>query len=476
MIVRLPLLALTIAAASAGSARAAGRSYAVVASKATVEAAGWKDVVEVLLKKHHARLVVYGESVNESLPALRKQFPRYACFVARPPEAGRAFVAQVHRLTRRLDDDPYTDAIWGILTGYDAANARRIAEVSQPLVVRRVAAGTDVELALCEEGLWYCELVKNRMVRKDAGGEPRRLKAPDDTTKALVDSLNEYKAQLFVTSGHATERDWQIGYRYRNGQFRCKAGRLYGRDTKGRTHPIRSDNPKVYLAVGNCLMGHVRDGDAMALAWMNSAGVCQMVGYTVSTWYGYGGWGMLDYFLEQPGRFTLAEAFFANHQALLHRLGTYFPEAAAGDSARARRAAISLSPAARDAGLRAHDGRGLLFDRDQVAFYGDPAWSAKMAPARLAWEQKLTVTGGVYTFDITPKRGEKTFEPVNTNGSQRGGRPIVELLPHRVRDVKILAGGDLRPVVADNFLLVPNPRTCDPKRTYRVVFRAARID
>jgi hypothetical protein len=37
--------------------------------------------------------------------------------------------------------------------------------------------------------------------------------------------------------------------------------------------------PKVYLAVGNCLMGHVDGKNAMALAWMNNAGVAQMVGY-----------------------------------------------------------------------------------------------------------------------------------------------------------------------------------------------------
>jgi hypothetical protein len=70
-----------------------------------------------------------------------------------------------------------------------------------------------------------------------------------------------------------------------------------------------------------------------ALAFLNSAGVYQMVGYTVPTWYGYGGWGMLDYFLEQPGRFTLSEAFFANQQAFIHRLVTSFPEAAATTTA-----------------------------------------------------------------------------------------------------------------------------------------------
>jgi hypothetical protein len=37
---------------------------------------------------------------------------------------------------------------------------------------------------------------------------------PPDTTKALVDTLNVDQTQLLVTSGHATERDWQIGYRF----------------------------------------------------------------------------------------------------------------------------------------------------------------------------------------------------------------------------------------------------------------------
>jgi len=451
-------------------------SYAVVVSKQTHGIAGWREVVDALLAKHDGKLVTYGESADESLAALRKQFPRHVCFVARPGEAGRAFVAQVHRLTRALDDDPYTDAIWGILTGYDAAAALRIAKQAEPLTVRRVAAGTDVALSHCPEGIWYCELVKNRMVRKDPGGRARAMKGPDDTTKALADALNEYKAQLFVTSGHATERDWQIGYRYRNGQFRCKGGQLYGLDTSRKTHPIRSASPKVYLAVGNCLIGHIRDRESMALAWMNGAGVCQMVGYTVPTWYGYGGWGMLDYFLEQPGRFTLAEAFFANQQALLHRLGTYFPDAARADPATARRLAVTVSPEAKQAGLKAHDARGLLFDRDHVAFYGDPAWSARMAPGPLGWQQKLTVDGKKYTFEITPKLGAKSYDPVNTNGSQRGGRPIVELLPHRVRNVKVLEGGELKALVTDNFLLVPTPCACRPNRTPRLVFEADHVE
>ena len=110
-----------------------------------------------------------------------------------------------------------------------------------------------------------------------------------------------------------------------------------------------------------------------------------------------------------------------------------------------------------------------------VAFYGDPAWQARMASGPLAWKQTLTEEAGRFTFVIEPQRGEKTFQPINTNGAQRGGRPIVAFLPHRVRDVEILDGAELKPVITDDFLLIPNPRVCDPTRAYKVAFKAARV-
>jgi zinc protease len=374
-----------------------------------------------------------------------------------------------------LDDDPYTDCFWGILTGYDAANALRIAQQKEPLTVRKVASGTEVALEMCEEGVWFCELNKGKMVKKEKGGEAKPSEVPFDTTEALARTLTDYRADLFVTSGHATERDWMIGYRYKNGFFRHENGQIYGLDTQGKKHPIQSPNPKVYLPIGNCLMGHIDRADCMATAWMNSAGVCQMIGYTVPSWYGYAGWGCLDYFVEQPGRYTFTEAFFANQAALTHRLRTCFGDAATAevDANGRTKAPIALTDAARAAKLSDNDARGLLYDRDTVAFYGDPAWMARMAKAQTAWDQMLTEKDGTWTFTIKPNRGAKTFAPININGSQRGGRPIVEFLPKRVKDVQILEGADLQPVITDNFLLVPNPRECDPAKPLRVVFRAA---
>ena len=132
------LSTVVVAILFASNAHADG--YAVVVSKKTLADAEWSKVVKTLQKRHQGQVVVY-DSVGDSLPSLQKQFPRHTCFVATREEATRQFVADVHRLTRKYDSDPYTDTLWGILTGYDAANALEIAETEDPLVVKRVASG-----------------------------------------------------------------------------------------------------------------------------------------------------------------------------------------------------------------------------------------------------------------------------------------------------------------------------------------------
>ncbi|MCE9629948.1 MAG: hypothetical protein K8S94_04405 [Planctomycetia bacterium] len=419
--------------------------YCIVVSQSTRDDPAWGKVVDALLDKHRGReprVIAWKSTPEEAVETLAESLPRHACFVARPEEATRDFVAQVHQLTRRLDDDPYTDVLWGILTGFDAANALMIAKQAEPLAVKRVTAGTSLAMERVVEGEWYSELVKNRMVRKMAGGDAVEARSPDDTTAALAARLNDGVTDLFVTSGHATERDWQIGFSYQNGSFRSGGGKLWGLDTAGVQIPIDSANPKVWLPIGNCLAGNIDGPDALAVAFMNSAGVRQMIGYTVPTWFGYAGWGCLDYFVEQPGRFTLCEAFHANQHALVHRLETQ---------------------------AAAQDNRGLRFDRDVVAFYGDPAWEARMAAGELQFRQTLTEKDGVFTLDIVPLAGDRSYAPVDTNGSQRGGRPIVQFLPRRVSGLKVIEGADLKPLVTDTFVLVPLPSS-DSNAPLRVVF------
>ena len=441
-------------------------SYIVAVSERTAADLAWKRVVDRLTAKHHAGVLTWRTSPDEALAGLRSTMPRYTCFVARPEEATREFVQTVHRLTRRLDDDPYTDTLWGILTGFDATNALAIAAEEKPLVVHNIGSGTEIALDRCESGTWFCELRKGHMVQMKKGGTPQEMTVEPDTTKALVELMNAGAPDLWVTSGHATERDWMIGFRYKNGFWKSKGGQLFGEDLQGKRYDVNSPNPKVYLPVGNCLIGNIDGPDAMALAYFKSASVRQMAAYVLPTWYGYQGWGMLDYFVEQPGRYTLTESFHANNLALVHRLLKFFPGAEKIESVdpmgRAPKGVTlpAVTKSATDAGLGAQDLRGLLFDRDNVAFYGDPAWEARMAPGRLNWSQELAVApDGTHTFTIKPLAGSASWEAVNRNGSQRGGRPIIQYLPKRIdpAQVTVLAGKEFEPVIADDFLLVPLP-------------------
>ncbi len=46
------------------------------------------------------------------------------------------------------------------------------------------------------------------------------------------------------------------------------------------------------------------------------------------------------------------------------------------------------------------------------------------------------------------------------------------VFPNRLKDIESITGKEFSPVITDNFALIPNPRICDPNKTYRVEFRA----
>lgn len=357
--------------------------YAVCVSTDTYADALWKMAADALISKHHGILVLHPsgnpEAATEQLAALA---PRYVAFVARPEEAGRRFVISVHRMTRRLDDDPYVDCIWGIVTGYEAGDAIRIANTSGSLHVRRLVAGTGTPEPFVE-GVAFSEGEAGLRKEKTKDSPVVVKMGAPDTTADIVAAINAGDADVLITSGHATERDWQIGFRFRGGQIRSRSGQLFGVDTKGQTHPIVSSNPKVYLASGNCLAGHIPDREAMVPAWIHSGGVRQLVGYTVSTWCGYVGWGTKEYWVGSQGRLSLAEAFHAAVQADLFELQQFFPETAnlEPDEALFRDAGAFVAEFQQRYGVSDRRNLGLLWDRDTVAFYGDPAWEAKLVPA-----------------------------------------------------------------------------------------------
>ena len=443
--------------------------YAVVVSKATYDDADWKKVADALIEKYAGKLIVYDGDVKQSLPALKELFPRYACFVARPEEAGRNLVVSVHRLTRQLDDDPYTDVVWGILTGYSASDALRIAQERKPLIIKKASAGTGIDLDKFEEGRWFSEGTAGEFWQKDKGGKAEKKSGPADSTSALVSTLNDFQPDIFLTSGHASERDWQPGYSYKNGQFRCKDGKLVGIDLEGKGHLIHSTNPKVYLGAGNCLIGNIPDKQCMALAWLGSGGANQMVGYTVVTWFGAMGWGTRDNLFDLPGRSTLADAFYFSNQNIVYQLETRFPDKKKidFDNFEMERNPRLMDEYAAKLGYTApdkniHDHIGLLWDRDTVAFYGDPAWQARLA-GDPALTTEITSAAGTYTLKI------------HANKACKPGRPLAQFLPQRVKNIELISGKEFEPIITDNFIMLMKTPELKEGQDVSVVFKAQLI-
>jgi zinc protease len=434
--------------------------YAVVVSKATLADAGWAKVVDALKQKYgrQARVFVWDASVDEVKAGLSEMLPRYTCFVATPKEAGRPFVNTIHRLTRNLNDDPYPDTIWGILTGLRSADALRIAQTSEPLEIHNVVSTTGVHGEFYDSVYTISDGKQGSIFQKGDAAKSIATPGKDDPDRAheVVEAVHAVKPDLLVTSAHAGERVLEMPFSH--GVLVGRNGQVVGVSTSGNHQAMHlgdhgwelaSPNPKVWLAAGNCLIGHI-DGNnspnnSMALAMMHSAGVTQMVGYTVTTWYGAGGWGTLNWFQNQPGRFTMAESFFINDADITRRLAKNYP-------GRERYAVKvyndeDLDALAREMGepfpkdpKKQEDLIGLTWDHDVVAFYGDPAWSAKVAAHPCDFDQQIHADTTGETFEVT----------ANANGEVKA----FTFLPKKIHAADFKATGDAKDVLlTDSYVL-----------------------
>jgi len=430
--------------------------YAIVISKSTQADAGWAKIVDVLKEKYgtQAKVFVWDKSVDEVKPGLSEMMPRYTCFVATPKEAGRPFVNTVHRLTRNLNDDPYPDTIWGILTGLKPADAMRIAQTSEPLEIHNVVSTTGVHSEFYDSVYTISDGKQGNIFQKGDTAKTVTGPAQDDPDRAheMVDAVQAVKPDLLVTSAHAGESVLEMPFSH--GVMVGRNGRVIGVSTTGghtsmhlsdHGWEVASPNPKVWLAAGNCLIGHIDSNNSMALAMMHSVGVTQMVGYTVTTWYGAGGWGTLNWFQNQPGRFTMAESFFINDADITRRLATEFPgrERYAvkvyNDSDLGSLAQELGEPFPKDQGQQ-KDLLGLTWDHDVVAFYGDPAWSAKVAAHPGNFDQQLHAQNSGETLEVQ----------ANANGDVKA----FAFLPARIHAADFKTTGDAKDVLlTDSYIL-----------------------
>lgn len=466
-------VALTLLAATFGlPVSVLADDYAVLVSKQTNADPAWNKVVEALVAKHKGEVVVFEGDIATAKDALSAKIPLYTAIVARPEELGRGFVAKTHRMMRKLDADPYTDTLWGIVTGLSAGDALKMVSDDKPLVMKRVVSTTGVNGGLFEQGFTVSDGSEGSWWYKGAGGKEASGGTADDAERkgdraALFSQrFAEIKPDLIVSSSHGFENGIEMPWGHgmligRGGELAILPQNPPGKDGapgKGLGKPVKvaaSENPKVFLPVGNCLVGHIdakHSKDSLILALQRSAGVRQSVGYTIETWFGRGGWGTLGLLQSQPGAMTVAEAWFFNHQQMVEELRTKYPKAAGFDYAWDAKSSVeSFMRAAQKGGIsgKEKDEMGLAFDRDVVALYGDPAYDARLDGTKwkAPFEFELKKVGAYWTLTVLGNEA-KVLEAFHG--------PVCVRLPLPCVDPVAIGTLPDGTILADNFVIVPD--------------------
>lgn len=420
--------------------------YVVLVSEKTKAMADWMKVADSLVQKRNAKLIVYKDSPDAALAAIKQASPRLMALVAPPEQIDRVLVNSLHRLTRKLDDDPYGDCIWGIVTGYTPDDAMRIVRTTAPLTITRAEGTTNFEWRRFSDSLVVSDATVFDLHEQHGNTEPVTTTAPDsDRGMAFyfADFWKQYKPQLVVTSAHATQYNLEMPFSksaiisYGNRfhilnmpQFKQYASFLKGVLFEGKEDDLAAflaeakppvvepdDSPKVWIAAGNCLFGDAKNTpNSMVITALSAYGCNQVVGYTVPTWYGKGGWGALSLFFSNHDASSFAEAWYLNNQFVLHETQKRFPKLLGVEfNGMDMRSIQEKDPGFLPAMTAANEGvgkdqMGLVHDRDVVAFYGDPAWVARLdesrmkSPWHVAWKTIGQPSDG---FVITANRAHK---------------------------------------------------------------------
>jgi hypothetical protein len=160
-VTRLVAVAVLIASGGVVGASEPTPRYAIVVRKDVADGS-WGKVVRSLEVKYQGKVFAYDKSPEDVRRDVRAYHSRYVCFVCQPTENFPDFALVANKFCRTLDDDPYVDAIWGILTGLDEEHALELAK-SEPVVIRRAFTKTlGLWLNWVPEGDYVTEWTRDR--------------------------------------------------------------------------------------------------------------------------------------------------------------------------------------------------------------------------------------------------------------------------------------------------------------------------
>lgn len=372
----------------------------VVLSAATAAIPAWKNAADALLDKHsqeaEVRELVAAPELTDAKYALIELKPTHVAFVARPEEVDFKTTVALKRMMRELDEDPYDDAIWGIVTGPTAADAMRIATSREPQTIHAALATTGISDDCTErfcclsdaypEGCWKV---------KGADGSISHHSSTGDVSHVFAEGWNTLDPDLIITSSHASQRNLEMPFSrgniiplngcfmtcpdlslidYRTGQAKTKVD-TQNASLAALTAPTRE---KVWLAAGNCLIAdNMRPGENMVMTALGFGKVNQFVGYIATTWFGEIGWGTLGNFSK--GMSLVAAYHEANRQLIAELEESVINAkdfkpifANSREYDRLLQEAKTFRWQVKKPIADPHKFVGRLWDRDATVFYGDP--------------------------------------------------------------------------------------------------------
>ena len=414
--------------------------YAIVIKQSTYNNPDWQAVADALIARYQGLLFIWNSSLYEVLIDVAAFHPTHIGFVCELSTASPDFVQNsVWPFTRILDIDPYCDAVWGIITGYNAQDALNLVSGPTGFEVKTVLGGTgSCDLNYYTQGIATSECTYGQYSVKypDSLETTTYTDGPTDRTEWLVTMINDGidifnydPVDIFYTSGHANYNEWQLHYPSSGseGYFRSNNGQVYGDPHSGPDININSDNPKIYFGLGNCYIGKIINSSCMAPSWIHTGGAYQYTGYVIpegTNSHQHGG--TKAYFYKVARNYTWAEAFFLANIALKFDM-------------------INGTPGAYPP------------DLNGSALYGDPGMQVKMSNEGVfqqpLFTSELIINEGTekdtVTFKITMNRqGNPGYD------GKWGNRHPAIILPFRAENIEIIYTDAMAVVVQDNFALM----------------------
>jgi hypothetical protein len=269
--------------------------YAIIVSTNTLTDSGWAEVVDSLTARHSAEVFLYTSNIWETQTQVSAFQPDYIGFVLPIPEPSPSFVLNdFWPFLRQLDQDPYPDAIGGIITGCDASDGLRIVTGPSQLTIKTMLGGTSsCNVNYFPQGIGTNEATYRRYYVKypDSVKTVTYDDGPQDRTEWLINMLDGDSlifgdsVDIFVTSGHGSSNSWMMHFGTPNleGYFRSDGyGHLYGVPHSGSHIDIISPNAKIYFGLGNCNIGQIYNTGCMAPAWIHNGGAYLYTGYVIT--------------------------------------------------------------------------------------------------------------------------------------------------------------------------------------------------